>query len=328
MIMLGDMERGAALVAQNLEVKRGRFRYLGDYGSSIRDRAMAMDAVLRSEGVPAELIEQVLTMLGPLGADLNILSRLSPQEHAVLFKLSMSIAALDLGAAFQGVIEIATQQIDGGYADDNYGLGSTKVTLLTGNGVRTQTVDGVKDGDAVSFVNNGERAIFASLTWSGVAREFQAEVFNGIRVISDSYRIVGSRSELLQAGAALEPGDIILTRVRMVSVEDVADALLVHLLPAGLELENQNLSHSLKLEDVRLIGVPIAQKADILHEEYRDDRYVAALTLRKDREVLVYYLARAVVPGTYVVPPARVESMYTPALNGIGNTIGKLTVGR
>jgi uncharacterized protein YfaS (alpha-2-macroglobulin family) len=42
----------------------------------------------------------------------------------------------------------------------------------------------------------------------------------------------------------------------------------------------------------------------------------------------VFYLVRAVTPGTYVVPAPLVEDMYRPAIRGIGTVApAQLTVG-
>ncbi|WP_198528697.1 hypothetical protein, partial [Xanthomonas arboricola] len=41
----------------------------------------------------------------------------------------------------------------------------------------------------------------------------------------------------------------------------------------------------------------------------------------------LYYLVRAVTPGTYTVPPSLVEDMYRPELRGVGrSTPATLTV--
>lgn len=34
----------------------------------------------------------------------------------------------------------------------------------------------------------------------------------------------------------------------------------------------------------------------------------------------MFYLVRAVTPGTYTVPPSLVEDMYRPDLRGVGRT--------
>ena len=35
----------------------------------------------------------------------------------------------------------------------------------------------------------------------------------------------------------------------------------------------------------------------------------------------LFYLVRAVTPGTYVVPPPQVEDMYRPELRGVGPAV-------
>ena len=63
-----------------------------------------------------------------------------------------------------------------------------------------------------------------------------------------------------------------------------------------------------------------SQNADIVHQEYRDDRYVAALAVPAHEVRHLLYLARAVTPGRYVVPPAQVESMYRPEWQAYSDT--------
>jgi uncharacterized protein YfaS (alpha-2-macroglobulin family) len=102
------------------------------------------------------------------------------------------------------------------------------------------------------------------------------------------------------------------------------DALLVDLLPGGLEIENFNLTDAKQWADIVVDGITItdrAQAADVRHEEFRDDRYVAALKLDKGQIAHVFYLVRAVSPGTYLVPPPLVEDMYMPAMRGIGKSV-------
>ncbi len=94
------------------------------------------------------------------------------------------------------------------------------------------------------------------------------------------------------------------------------DALLTDLLPAGLEIENFNLGDAKQWADVVVDGITISDRgeaADTKHEEFRDDRYVAALKpLASAASANVFYLVRAVTPGTYSVPPPLVEDMYRP----------------
>ena len=61
--------------------------------------------------------------------------------------------------------------------------------------------------------------------------------------------------------------------------------------------------------------------AEISHEEFREDRYVAAVKLDAGSTAHVFYLVRAVTPGVYTVPPPLVEDMYRPQLRGVGRAI-------
>ena len=55
-------------------------------------------------------------------------------------------------------------------------------------------------------------------------------------------------------------------------------------------------------------------------EEYRGDRYVAAVSLEAGGEVDLYYLVRAVSPGEYLIPATFVEDMYRPEFRAITGT--------
>ena len=97
-------------------------------------------------------------------------------------------------------------------------------------------------------------------------------------------------------------------------------------MPAGLELENQNLANSLKLTDIKMDGKKLTISQQIEHQEYKDDRYIAALDLPNKATQTLYVLSRAVNPGVYVVPAVRIESMYKPSVYGVGGSIKQITV--
>ena len=83
--------------------------------------------------------------------------------------------------------------------------------------------------------------------------------------------------------------------------------------PAGFELENPRLSSGRAL-------VTKVSRLKANFEEYRDDRYVGAWSLRKgyqsrgikDQVLHVAYVMRAVTPGSYLVPAIAIEDMYQP----------------
>ena len=124
-------------------------------------------------------------------------------------------------------------------------------------------------------------------------------------------------------GHALKEGEGLVVGVAIEAKEEMADALFTDLLPGGLEIENFNLSDSKQWADVVIDGVQIDNResaAEVRHEEFRDDRYVAALKLYKGQKAHVFYLVRAVSPGTFVVPPPLIEDMYRPEIRGVGKS--------
>ena len=48
---------------------------------------------------------------------------------------------------------------------------------------------------------------------------------------------------------------------------------------------------------------------------------MAAVKLTSGDKAKLYYLVRAVTPGTYTAPPPLVEDMYRPMLRGVGRSV-------
>ena len=83
---------------------------------------------------------------------------------------------------------------------------------------------------------------------------------------------------------------------------DINDALVVDLLPAGFELENTNLQANESLEGLQLEGMdkPVLELIDSSTprtQEFRDDRYVAALPLEAKTRHHLFYMVRVVSTG-------------------------------
>jgi alpha-2-macroglobulin len=94
--------------------------------------------------------------------------------------------------------------------------------------------------------------------------------------------------------------------------------LVVDPLPAGLEIENPNLTEGVSTEGLAFT------KSDLtpVHMEARDDRYVAAFDRLASQNAgfAISYVVRAVTPGRYVHPAASVEDMYRPDRFGRGTS--------
>jgi len=84
----------------------------------------------------------------------------------------------------------------------------------------------------------------------------------------------------------------------------VNTGMVVDRIPAGLEIENMNISQGEGMGSVTIGGVNPAedmQDARILHVEFREDRLWLRSACRG--KLRLYYRARAVTPGKFVFPP-------------------------
>ncbi|MDJ0628540.1 MAG: alpha-2-macroglobulin family protein [Rhodobacter sp.] len=87
-------------------------------------------------------------------------------------------------------------------------------------------------------------------------------------------------------------------------------------LPAGFEIDNPNLMRG---GDVRALDW-LTLQSDTRHTEFRQDRFLAAVDWRSDKEFRLGYIVRAVSPGNFHHPAASVEDMYRPQFRAISET--------
>ncbi len=307
MINTGSKAEGEQLIADALKVKRKQGLYLGDYGSAIRDQALAISYLLEAD----ILKKQALNQLVSLHTKLQQKKYLSPQERSALFRLAVAIEQRTESMQWQGELSVANEK-----------------QQLKETGTFIKNLKGIGTDKVISFTNHSTTPVFASFAATGIPASLPAEVDQGIKVHINHYQVKNGKAIEMGQLKQLNMGDIVLTRVKVMANQRIPDALLVSLVPAGLELENQNLDSALKLSDIRIDNEPVIQKASVEYQEYRDDRYVAALNLYKNSEQVLFFISRAVNPGEYQAPPAMVESMYTPEIHGISNASGKLKIAK
>ena len=293
----GDQPRGDAAIAEAMQKEDARPRYLGDYGSRIRDEALMLALLhehdLASAEHRARLIELARELRDPAVRE----HHLSTQEQLAVFRLGRQLLAAD-APPLSGSVRIGQRRID-----------LPPVTMysfeLEPRGAEA-TLELSVDGE----VWIAEDAIGAPTRAPAVREDV-------LRIRRHWYRMDGS----LFAGDSLREGETLIARLQVSASENVPDALITDLLPAGLEVENLDLGDSETLQALLIDGTPLSDRrwgADIRHEEYRDDRYVAAIKLWADGQANLYYLVRAVSPGRYAVPMPYIEDMYRPRLYGIG----------
>jgi hypothetical protein len=196
---------------------------------------------------------------------------------------------------------------------------------LTGTQSMTRNVT-AEQLAGLQVTNTGASNLYLRLDSVGYPQQAPAPYSNVLHIERHFLDAKGNSKSLSE----LKSGELVMVWLDVWADKNVPDALVVDLLPAGLELENQNLSESsasLSESDNQVQGLlSQMQQADIQHLEFRDDRFVAALPLSESQHATLVYLARAVTPGTYHVPVSQVESMYVPQWRATGVSPGILTV--
>ena len=174
-------------------------------------------------------------------------------------------------------------------------------------------------GAGVRFLPEGDLPLYVMTDVAGTPRAAPPPDDHHVAIRRTFYTLQGKPWE----PAPLREGDSLIVGLSLEARSAMPDALLTDLLPGGLEIENFNLTDAKQWADVVVDGIAItdrAQAAEVRHEEFRDDRYVAALKLDQGQAAHVFYLVRAVSPGTYLVPPPLIEDMYLAQARGIGKS--------
>jgi uncharacterized protein YfaS (alpha-2-macroglobulin family) len=305
----GDNERADNLTKKALLfTDRNNYYWYGDYGSSVRDTALILSLLYEHDLLPDERAKIVL----PLSEKIKSKGYFSTQERNAIFLA---------GRHFINTKEPFWQAvIDANGKKENVKLGD-KPFVKTLDAAALKAVQSVKNSD--------ETTMFVSIDIKGYPTAAPDPVSNNITISRTYYTLDGKETDL----GGLKSGDLVVVALRVTTdFERISDALAVDLLPAGLELENQNLGHSavsLADSDAIRTNKELARafaETSVIHQEFRDDRYIAAIDVGRYQPAVLVYLARAVSPGVYAVPPPYVESMYSPEIFAIGKSAPKLTV--
>lgn len=314
---MGDKKRGLAAIELGLNRVPTKRQYYGDYGSSIRDNAMIIHLLL-SNNVSSNISNtddsynaKAIEMSFALAKTLKSHRWLSTQERNALFlagiALQSNTADSWLATVFLGASEQAVNQTS------NY----------------HQRLDGGMISRGVAVQSQHDKPLFVSASMSGYGLDKPAARSEGMEVQREWYNKDG---ELLPSGHGsyqVKVGELVIVRLLVSAEERTPDGLVVDMIPAGFELENQNLEHAIKLDDFKFNGssyAKLTRYTRIKHQEYRDDRFVAALDVGRRQGGSVFYLMRAVTPGTYKVPASLVEDMYHPQKRGVGQTLDSVTI--
>ncbi len=300
----GDLKTSQAAMDEALKWRPGEREYLGDYGSGIRDLGQMVHLLLSHK----VQVPEALALAVVLRDETRGRRWLSTQERTALF-----LAGLALGAKAEAAWAGQWQ------------VGDKPAQAIASKGLWQKGFASEALGAGVTLTSQHAEPLFVEATLNGYTRTPPPASDEGIHLARNWYTVKGE----LTTPARAKVGDLLVVHLALSAHERVPDALVVNLLPAGFELENQNLDHAIALEDFQVAGESITHlkaSTQLVYEEFRDDRYVAALDLAEGRASHVFFLVRAVTPGVFQLPPALAEDMYRPDIRGVSESEGVLEV--
>ena len=170
------------------------------------------------------------------------------------------------------------------------------------------------DGAPVVIGNLGAREVTVTLSAFGVPDVPVDAGGVGYTIERSLYSVEGGAVD----PASLRVGDRVVTVLEVRPDAGVSGGRLMidDALPAGFEIDNANL---LREGDIRALDwLDTHDLAEMT--EARADRFLAAVDWTEDRPLRLAYIARAVSPGVFHHPAAKVEDMYRPTNRALGAT--------
>ncbi|MDH3476107.1 MAG: alpha-2-macroglobulin family protein, partial [Rhodospirillales bacterium] len=283
--LYGDEARAASAfgslqIGERRQTRFGGNRGYWDYGSSLRD----VSAVAYLSSLSETGRRRVPELMDLLVGQLEQRRYTSTQEKAWLLLLASRFLEFD------GDLELSL---------DGERLAPRRRPLFLEPGDETLA-------RGLSVENRGRQPVWQSATISGVPAADQPAEANRFAIKRTFYSLDGAAADLEQ----LRQSDSLVVVIEGEAKSKLEhQALIVDLLPAGFEIENQRLASG--RDNAEFGWLP--ELTQPRHSEPRDDRFVAALDLQAGgRKFAVAYVVRAVTPGVYRLPAPYVEDMYKP----------------
>ncbi len=274
----GERDLAAGLM-KAAPITRDPHIYLNDYGSDLRDKAMALSLANEEKLLPqAALISQA----ADLARRTDGKGYSSTQEDAWMLR-----SAFDLKSKTPLNVDLDGKAISG--------RSSALLTIPLGQG---RTVD---------VVNKASDIVYLSLATTGVPAGPQPAEANGFTIQRSYFHLDGKPADLADTH---QNDELVIVVEGGMSEGLQRKVLIVDMLPAGLEPGNVGLSGDRD-------ATQFAWLKDVTEPTFtavRDDRYLAGLDLSEgSRGFKLAYVVRAVTPGHYARPGVQVEDMYAPS---------------
>ena len=310
--LMGDNARGASTIAEGVGKSRGPGYWWYDYGTVLRDAALSY-ALLDRNRIAVEGRENLLSVVA---AELERNRYYSTQEKMALFLVGRALSA------------------GSGTWTANVTAGG-KPEQLSRKGTYFRPVSPAELASGVKVSNTSAATLYAELWLSGNPVQQPPARSDEIELSRTTYTPDGR----VVAGRPLQTGETVIVHITARAKSEIGNALIVDRIPAGLEIENLNIVSGEQLSAATIAGMnpaeAMANSRIIKHVEFRDDRFVAAVRLDANsrfnppvgRGLLnLFYRARVVTPGEFVVPPIYAEDMYRPNIYGLSGGGETLTI--
>ncbi len=300
LLLAGDANQARASFHRAVLTRRGeKARYMDDYGSDIRDFAMAYALLDQAPDFNKRAL-----FLHELNALLPDRRWLSTQERNAL--------------VMAGAARLRAPQTP--WTADLV-LGESKTRHLDRE--KQVTFNGEKLAQGLRLTNTGKDDLFLGLMVSGYPVTMP-QPFSEYGTLVRQYLDMNGSPLSGEELAALEPGDRLIVGLALRTDQAMPHALVVDLLPAGLEPMDPRLAHTPDIGPVKVEGKTISNWQErspymaIEHTEYRDDRFVAAVALSPGKPQRLFYAVTVVSPGRFKTSPPMVEDMYLPEFRILG----------
>ena len=279
--MLGDKERAdraylAALNALEPQPKLDLGR--ADFGSALRDAAALV--TLASEGrAPQKTIDDAVTRVD---AARKLFNNTSTQEDAWLV-----LAARALAKQLNAISLTANGE--------------------TRQGAFYRSLKADQLAAPLAVTNSGAGTVQAVVSVSGAPLTPEPAAERGFKIERKFFTLDG---EAADAAKAKQNQRFVVVLTMTEPRPQYGRVIVADYVPAGFEIDNPKLVSSGETG----VLTWIADAAQPVSSEFRDDRFTAAFDRKSDSGPVftVAYVVRAVSPGRYVLPQAKVEDMYRP----------------
>ncbi|MEY4768259.1 MAG: hypothetical protein RL637_898 [Pseudomonadota bacterium] len=303
LINQGDQIRGQKALIEAVKKSRNDLLYVNDYGSRLRDLAQMIYLLHNHPAVPTIANQLIFQLADELAQH----QYLSTQEQNALFHASLKLNQAN-STLWQG--QLIWNQ--------------TALTLTQTYPYRNR-FNAELIPENLQFISASSQPLYIDYNVQGYPKIAPTLQMDSIHLERHYYNLQGQEIQ----PTMVKTGDSLLVDLIVSVDKPMRDALVVDLIPAGFELENQDLKNTLKIDSFKIGEQTIETLQAIytpLHQEYLDDRFMAALNLAEKQPQHLFYIIRAVTKGVFTNPPVYLEDMYRPYIRAIGQDFGQITV--